>query len=90
MHPRDPKFIEKARVILDLYAGFWRGKRLGPDDQIISADEKTSIQARRHQRGDRRKLSTAGRSQGRCRRRRSSGSAGLRGTARRSAHTRTR
>jgi transposase len=49
MHPRDPKFAERARVILDLYAGFWEGKRLGPDDQIISADEKTSIQARRHQ-----------------------------------------
>ncbi len=46
MHPRDPRFIEKVRVILDLYAGFWEGMRLGPDDQIISADEKTSIQAR--------------------------------------------
>jgi hypothetical protein len=23
MHPRDPHFIEKTRVILDLYAGFW-------------------------------------------------------------------
>jgi transposase len=49
MHPRDPKFVEKARVILDLYAGFWKGQPLGPHDQIISADEKTSIQARRHQ-----------------------------------------
>jgi hypothetical protein len=48
MHPRDPKFIERARVILDLYAWFWEGKRLGLDDQIISADEKTSIQARLH------------------------------------------
>lgn len=48
MHPRDPRFAERARVVLDLYAGFWEGKRLGPDDQIISADEKTSIQARRH------------------------------------------
>jgi transposase len=48
MHPRDPKFAERARVILDLYAGFWEGKPLGPDDQVISADEKTSIQARRH------------------------------------------
>jgi transposase len=47
MHPRDPKFNEKARVILDLYAGFWEGRRLGRRDQIISADEKTSIQARR-------------------------------------------
>jgi hypothetical protein len=49
MHPRDPKFMEKARVILDLYAGRWEGRRLGRRDQIISADEKTSIQARRRQ-----------------------------------------
>jgi transposase len=49
MHPRDPRFIEKARVVLDLYAGFWEGRRLGRGDQIISADEKTSIQARRRQ-----------------------------------------
>ncbi len=35
--------MEKVRVILDLFAGFWQGKRLGPNDQIISADEKTSI-----------------------------------------------
>ena len=49
MHPRDPRFIEKVRVILDLYAGLWEGKPLSPDDQIISADEKTSIQARRRQ-----------------------------------------
>ncbi len=49
MHPRDPKFIEKVKVILDLYAGLWKGRPLGPDDQIISADEKTSIQARRRQ-----------------------------------------
>lgn len=47
MHPRDPKFIEKTGVILDLYAGLWEGKRLGRRDQVISADEKTSIQARR-------------------------------------------
>jgi transposase len=49
MHPRDPRFVEKARVILDLYAGFWKGERLGPGDQIISADEKTSIQGRQRQ-----------------------------------------
>ena len=47
MHPRDPRFIEKTGVILDLYAGLWQGKRLGRRDQVISADEKTSIQARR-------------------------------------------
>jgi hypothetical protein len=44
--PRDRRFAEKAGVILDLYAGQWQGRRLGPKDQIISADEKTSIQAR--------------------------------------------
>jgi DDE superfamily endonuclease len=44
--PRDPRFAEKAEVILDLYAGFWRGKPLGRNDYIISSDEKTSIQAR--------------------------------------------
>jgi DDE superfamily endonuclease len=44
--PRDPQFAEKAGVILDLYAGLWQGQRLGPKDHILSADEKTSIQAR--------------------------------------------
>jgi DDE superfamily endonuclease len=44
--PRDPCFVEKARVVLDLYAGFWQGKALSTSDQVISADEKTSIQAR--------------------------------------------
>jgi DDE superfamily endonuclease len=45
--PRDPRFAEKAGPILDLYAGTWQGKPLGPKDHILSADEKTSIQARR-------------------------------------------
>jgi DDE superfamily endonuclease len=44
--PRDPLFAEKARPILDLYAGTWQGQPLGPADYILSADEKTSIQAR--------------------------------------------
>src|SRR5262249_3223950 len=44
--PRDPKFSEKAGRVLDLYAGFWEGSRLGRRDHIISSDEKTSIQAR--------------------------------------------
>jgi hypothetical protein len=44
--PRDPQFAEKAGPILDLYAGFWRGQPLGSKDHILSADEKTSIQAR--------------------------------------------
>ncbi len=44
--PRDPQFAEKAGPILDLYAGIWEGEALGPKDYILSADEKTSIQAR--------------------------------------------
>lgn len=44
--PRDPHFVEKAGPILDLYAGYWQGEPLGANDHIISADEKTSIQAR--------------------------------------------
>jgi DDE superfamily endonuclease len=45
--PRDPRFAEKAGPILDLYAGTWEGKPLGPRDYVLCMDEKTSIQARR-------------------------------------------
>jgi len=45
--PRDPDFAAKATVILDLYQGYYRGKRLRPGDQIICVDAKPSIQARR-------------------------------------------
>jgi DDE superfamily endonuclease len=44
--PRDPHFAEKAGRVLDLYAGYWHGTPLGSKEYIISADEKTSIQAR--------------------------------------------
>ena len=44
--PRDPHFEAKAGRVLDLYAGTWQGKRLGERDYVLSADEKTSIQAR--------------------------------------------
>ena len=44
--PRDPQCADKAGVILDLYAGVWQGDALGAHDYILSADEKTSIQAR--------------------------------------------
>ncbi len=43
---RDPQFAEKAARVLDLYAGIWDRRPLGPDDYVICADEKTSIQAR--------------------------------------------
>jgi hypothetical protein len=45
--PRDPDFADKAGPILDLYERIWEGAPLGTDDYVISADEKTSIQARR-------------------------------------------
>ena len=41
LFPRDPDFVNRACVILDLYAGFWQGQRLGPDEYALSADEKT-------------------------------------------------
>jgi len=41
LFPRDPDFVSKACVILDLYAGFWQGQRLGPDEFLLSSDEKT-------------------------------------------------
>ena len=45
--PRDPAFAVKASRILDLYERHWNGKSLKRDEFVISADEKTSIQARR-------------------------------------------
>lgn len=45
--PRDPDFANKAGRVLDLYEGIWQGKALSANDYVISADEKTSIQARR-------------------------------------------
>jgi len=42
----DPDFQPKAQRVLDLYQRVWDGKPLGPNDYVISADEKTSIQAR--------------------------------------------
>jgi hypothetical protein len=46
LFPRDPRFADRAGPILDLYQRRWMGRPLGPDDYVISADEKTSIQAR--------------------------------------------
>lgn len=44
--PRADDFADKAGRILDLYEGLWAGKPLGPNDFVLSADEKTSIQPR--------------------------------------------
>jgi hypothetical protein len=46
MFPRDPDFAAKAGRVLDLYARRFDGRRLSPNDYVVSADEKTSIQAR--------------------------------------------
>ena len=46
LFPRDPQFAAKGGRVLDLYAGWWEGQPLDPADCILSADEKTSIQAR--------------------------------------------
>jgi hypothetical protein len=45
--PRDPEFASKAGRVLDLYAREWQGCTLKEDEFVISADEKSSIQARR-------------------------------------------
>jgi hypothetical protein len=44
--PRDPDFAAKAGRILDLYERGWEGQALRDDEFVLSADEKTSIQAR--------------------------------------------
>jgi len=48
--PRDPDFAGKAARVFDLYARVFDGVPLGPDDYVISADEKFQLQAltRRH------------------------------------------
>jgi transposase len=44
--PRAPDFAVKAGVALDLYQRRFQGQPLEPGEFVISADEKTSIQAR--------------------------------------------
>ena len=48
--PRDPDFAAKAARVLDLYDRLWAGRRLADDEYVISADEKSQLQAlrRRH------------------------------------------
>ena len=44
--PRAPPFAEKAGRVVDVSAGDGHADPLGPKDYLLSADEKTSIQAR--------------------------------------------
>ena len=48
--PRDPDFATKAGRVLDLYERRFEGELLHPGDYVISADEKSQLQAllRRH------------------------------------------
>src|SRR5215207_6363644 len=48
--PRDPDFAGKAARVLDLYDRTWDGQPLGGDEYVLSADEKSQLQAlrRRH------------------------------------------
>lgn len=48
--PRDPAFATKAARVLDLYDRRWEGVALSDDEYVISADEKSQLQAlrRRH------------------------------------------
>lgn len=43
--PRDPEFAAKAGRVLDLYERRFEGERLHPGDYVISADEKSQLQA---------------------------------------------
>ena len=45
--PRDPDFAAKGGRVLDLYQKIWRGRELRDTQFVISADEKTGIQALR-------------------------------------------
>jgi transposase len=44
LFPTDPDFVYKAGRVLDLYEGIWETDPLGPNDYVISADEKSQLQ----------------------------------------------
>lgn len=45
LFPRDPRFLEKATPVLELYHRRWQGKPLGPKDVVLCGDEMTNLQA---------------------------------------------
>jgi transposase len=47
IYPRDPDFEARAKVVVDLYQGFYQGEPLGAGDRILSFDAKPQINARR-------------------------------------------
>jgi transposase len=44
LFPRDADFGTKAGRVLDLYQRIWQGQPLGPNDYVLSSDEKSAIQ----------------------------------------------
>jgi transposase len=42
--PRDPRFLERAGPVLDLYQRRWQGELLHPGDLVICADETAPTQ----------------------------------------------
>ena len=44
LFPRDPQFLGKACVVLELYQRRWQGVPLGPKDYVLSVDEKSQLQ----------------------------------------------
>ena len=45
LFPRDPRFLEKATPVLELYHRRWQGDPLGPGDVVLCGDEMTNLQA---------------------------------------------
>ena len=45
LFPRDPRFLQKATSVLELYHRRWQGQPLGPKDVVLCADEMTNLQA---------------------------------------------
>jgi hypothetical protein len=45
LFPRDPRLLERATPVLDLYHRQWAGEPLGPRDVVLSADEMSGLQA---------------------------------------------
>lgn len=45
LFPRDPKLVERATPVLELYHRQWQGAPLGPRDLVLCGDELTRLQA---------------------------------------------
>jgi transposase len=45
LFPKDPRLVEKATPVLELYHRSWQGQPLGPGDYVLCADEMTGLQA---------------------------------------------